>query len=156
MTTGDYEPEGPSVPGSALSPDSKGISSHFFGGLSLIPLNLAEHTHGLYLNLSQPQHAHIWKWMFWGLFPSFEEFKANLEDIPKGHVPYAIMSSGPNHLSNQKPGHEAGTVTAVGHVYLERISERDRCIDVGSIIVTPTAQRTPVITEAVYLSKALF
>jgi RimJ/RimL family protein N-acetyltransferase len=81
----------------------------------------------------------LWLYLFYGPFASRADFDAYLTQIASLDDPlyYAILDN----TSGQ----------AVGHVSYLRIEPSHRCVEVGGILYTPSLQRTPGATEAMYL-----
>ena len=81
----------------------------------------------------------LWTYMFDGPFAEEGSFRASLEAKARSEDPlfYAIV--------------ERSSGEAVGIASLMNIHEKNRSIEVGSIVYTPRLQRTPGATEAMYL-----
>ena len=81
----------------------------------------------------------LWTCMFDGPFADEASFRASLEGKAQASDPlfYAIV--------------ERSSGEAVGIASLMNIHEKNRSIEVGSIVYTPRLQRTPGATEAMYL-----
>ena len=81
----------------------------------------------------------LWRYMFDGPYGERQSFVASLEAKAQSADPlfFAIHSKALEH--------------AAGWAALMRIEPRHRVIEVGNIVYTPTLQRTPGATEAMYL-----
>jgi RimJ/RimL family protein N-acetyltransferase len=93
---------------------------------------LWESTHG-------PGREHLWLYLFEGPFPDRAAFDAHLEDKAATADPlcFAIVDG----LSGR----------AAGYACYMRIEPAHRTLEVGSILYSPSLQRTPGATEAMYL-----
>lgn len=148
----NVEPEGDLVTGPpALYPDIENIvlKGQY---ITLVPLKLA-HFSDLYINLGGPDHAHIWRYIPAGPFSDIESFTTQLEALISSPIyfPFAILSSDPIHLSNQDPSRSPEAETAISVIAFMNIVPSNRCVEIGSVLFTPTLQRTTAATDINYL-----
>jgi RimJ/RimL family protein N-acetyltransferase len=106
--------------------------------VTLAPLDAAAHAPALWEAVRGPEHDALWLYLFDGPFPDFASFEAQIEKKAASRDPlfFAILD---------RDGRAAGYAS-----YL-RIEPAHRCIEVGSILYTPSLQRTAGTTEAMYL-----
>ncbi|MGH9584764.1 MAG: GNAT family N-acetyltransferase, partial [Bryobacteraceae bacterium] len=133
----DLEPIGPLVDRTpAPCPERVTLAGRF---VSLEPLDMEKHSLTLWEAASGDGNEALWRYLPYGPFPDYEEFRDSLKEKAASSDPlfFAIV----NCQSGQARGHAA----------LMRIAPPDRCIEVGNVFFTPPLQRTPAATEAIYL-----
>ncbi|HEY7094445.1 MAG TPA: GNAT family protein [Ktedonobacterales bacterium] len=143
MTTPDTDPAtglpiGPRIvdPSPAPGPQRTTLTGRY---VSVTALDPVAHADSLYATTSGPENERLWLYLFDGPFTSRAEFDAYLTRIAsvEDRLYYAILDN--------------TSGRAVGHACYLRIEPAQRCIEVGGILYTPTLQRTPGATEAMYL-----
>ncbi|KAI9745691.1 MAG: hypothetical protein M1818_001225 [Claussenomyces sp. TS43310] len=138
--------------------------------VTLEPLH-ARHSSDLYASIGQPQHAALWEHLSLGPFDSGAAFADTIAALATTTLPdpiyWAIVvpssssSSSSSSLSPAAPettsasdintSTSATTGTAHGFLSLMRCSLPHRRVEVGSIILSPSLQRSTPATEALYL-----
>jgi RimJ/RimL family protein N-acetyltransferase len=143
MTTSGTDPAtglpiGPRVadPSPAPGPQRTTLAGRYATVTALDPV---AHAESLYAATSGLENERLWLYLFDGPFANRAEFDAYLTRIAQSEDPlfYAIL--------------DGATGTAVGHASYLRIKPAHRCIEVGGILFSPSLQRTPGATEAMYL-----
>ncbi|KAI1162920.1 acyl-CoA N-acyltransferase [Nemania serpens] len=105
-----------------------------------------EHIATLYPHISGDENAYLWDYMLSGPFNELAQYRAATEAKIKSPdmVLYAIIpTSEPQTLS--------GADNVVGYAGYLNINANSRSVEVGSVMFSPTLQRTPAATEAMYL-----
>jgi len=105
----------------------------------LTPLDPVAHADSLYEGSHGNGREELWRYLFEGPFPNRSAFDAHLKQKAVSEDPlfFAIV--------DKRSG------LAVGHAAYLRITPAHRVIEVGSILFTPSLQKTPGATEAMYL-----
>lgn len=100
----------------------------------------ARHADAFYPQISGPENAHLWDYMFDGPYDDPEVFRARLGANEISHDPvfYAIVLNGNDD-------------DIVGIASYLRIEPTHRSIEVGNLMYSAQLQRTPGATEAMYL-----
>ncbi|WP_375461870.1 GNAT family N-acetyltransferase [uncultured Enterovirga sp.] len=107
--------------------------------VSLVPVDPAAHAEALFAAAHGPGHEALWLYLFPHPFPGGASFRAYLETVAAGQDPFMLA------ILDRASGE------AVGHATYMRIEPEHRVIEVGNILFTPTLQRSPAATEAMYL-----
>ncbi len=107
--------------------------------VTLTPLNPVAHGDALYEGTRGKAGDRLWKYLFEGPFPDRVAFDLYLQRVAASEDPlfFAILDQ----VSDM----------AVGYASYLRIEPAHRVIEVGNILFTPSLQRTPLATEAMYL-----
>ncbi|HEX9412973.1 MAG TPA: GNAT family protein [Ktedonobacterales bacterium] len=142
MPTPDTDPEsglpiGTQVdPSPARRPQRTILAGH---RVTVAPLDPATHADSLYEGTHGPTNDRLWLYLPWGPFPDRAAFDAYLTRLASAEDPlfFVILDE----ASRQ----------AVGYAAYLRIEPEHRCIEVGGILYTPSLQRSPGATEAMYL-----
>jgi RimJ/RimL family protein N-acetyltransferase len=105
----------------------------------LAPLDPAAHCESLWDAVRDPEHDHLWTYLFDGPFRDRASFDAALARKAATDDPlfFAIV--------------DRETGRATGYASLMRIDPANRVIEVGGILFTPLLQRTRAATEAMFL-----
>jgi RimJ/RimL family protein N-acetyltransferase len=105
--------------------------------VTLEPLSAAKHTHHLWRAVHG--HDEVWTWLADGPYPSEEALAEALKSKETGAAArfFAIVP--------------ASLGVAVGYASLMRMDPANGVIEVGNILYSPSLQRTPAATEAMYL-----
>lgn len=127
----------PVDPAPARRPQRTALAGHH---VTVAPLDAVTHADSLYAGTHGPEKDRLWLYLFDGPFPDRAGFDTYLTRIASAEDPlyFAILD---NRASGQ----------AVGHAAYLRIEPAHRCIEVGAILYTPSLQRSPGATEAMYL-----
>lgn len=106
--------------------------------VTIVPLDLA-HAGDLYRASHGDGKEELWRYLWDGPYPSQSAFEAAVVERVASNDPlsFAILDK-PSGL-------------AVGHCSYLRITPAHRVIEIGSILFTPSLQRTAGATEAMYL-----
>jgi RimJ/RimL family protein N-acetyltransferase len=142
MPTPDIDPQsglpiGTQVdPSPARRPQRTILAGH---RVTVAPLDPATHADSLYEGTHGRTNDRLWLYLPWGPFPDRAAFDAYLTRLASAEDPlfFVILDK----ASRQ----------AVGHAAYLRIEPEHRCIEVGGILYTPSLQRSPGATEAMYL-----
>ena len=104
--------------------------------VELEPLNPGSHGPGLWKSM-KPAPEETWTYMTFGPFSGYGDFEEMLHSIvtPTDWAAYAIVVDD----------------LPLGFAAYLRIKPRDGVIEIGSIVFSPTLQRTTAATEAIYL-----
>jgi RimJ/RimL family protein N-acetyltransferase len=107
--------------------------------VSLAPLEVMAHGEALWEKLRGTENERLWLYLFDGPFRNRAGFDADLQQKALSEDPlfFAIL--------------ENAAHRATGYAAYLRMEARHRCIEVGAILYSPTLQRTPGATEAMYL-----
>jgi RimJ/RimL family protein N-acetyltransferase len=134
---GITRPIGPSVDASpARRPGRTALQGRL---VTLTPLDPVAHGDALYEAACGEATDHLWLYLFEGPFPTRADFDSHLQRAAASEDPlfFAIL--------------DRASERAVGYAAYMRIEPVHRVIEVGSILYTPSLQRTPLATEAMYL-----
>lgn len=103
------------------------------------PLAVDRHAADLYAANRVDHAGRMWTYLAYGPFPSLDDYVAWMTRVCQGNDPrfYAIV--------------ETATGKAVGVASYLRIDPANGSIEVGHIAYSPSLQRTPAATEAMYL-----
>jgi RimJ/RimL family protein N-acetyltransferase len=128
---------GPPVPDTPAKPptyDIKFTGQH----VSIVPVH-PSHAEALYAQVSGPEHASLFDYLFDDPPQSLSAFTASLAQKGSTTNPwtYTILLN--------------STSTPVGLASLMRMDLPNRVIEIGSILYTPSLQRTPAATEVQFL-----
>lgn len=142
MATPESDPEsglpigGHVDPTPAKRPERTILAGHY---VTIAPLDPIAHGASLYAGTHGPMQDHLWLYLFDGPFPDRAAFATHLAQLARGEDPlfFAIL--------------DPASMQAIGMAAYLRIEPNHRCIEVGHILYTPTLQRTPAATEAMYL-----
>lgn len=118
----------------AKTPDRVRLEGRF---VTIAPLDPTAHAESLYSGTRE--NGELWRYLWDGPFPDRTSLEANLRQKAVSEDPlfFAILD---NRAS-----------LAVGHCSYLRITPAHRVIEIGSILFTPSLQRTAGATEAMYL-----
>jgi RimJ/RimL family protein N-acetyltransferase len=107
--------------------------------VQLEPLDVNRHGASLWAELNAGADELLWRYLPYGPFTSFEEFRADLQEKEESADPlyFAIV--------------DPSSGNALGHAALMRIEPDHRCIEIGNIVFSPALQRSRAATEAIYL-----
>jgi RimJ/RimL family protein N-acetyltransferase len=107
--------------------------------VTIAPLDVAAHTDSLYEASHGNSKHDLWRYLWDGPYPNRAAFEASVRERVASTDPlsFAIVDN--------------RTDLAVGHCAYLRITPAHRVIEIGSILFTPTIQRTAGATEAMYL-----
>jgi RimJ/RimL family protein N-acetyltransferase len=136
-TAGQDWPVGIPVGGEpARRPERRTLAGRF---VTLVPLDPAAHGEDLYRGSHGGGNERVWTYLFEPPFGDRAAFLKHLEAKAASNDPlfYCILDN--------------ASGRAVGYATLMRIEPTHRVIEVGNILYTPTLQRTPGATEAIYL-----
>ncbi|KAI9696187.1 MAG: hypothetical protein M1820_008255 [Bogoriella megaspora] len=102
---------------------------------ALIP----DHAESLFPNISGSQNDRLWIYMPYGPYSTLQTFQSDIatKSLSQDPVFYAILSK-----TNSQP---------IGHAALMRIDTRNRVIEIGHVLYSPSLQRTRAATEVQYL-----
>ena len=106
----------------------------------LEPVSAAKHAHDLYESFEgKDPHGHVWTYLGYGPFASFDEFSAWLAEREKSRDPwfYAFVRK------------DTGKAAGMGSVM--RADPGNGVIEIGHIWMSPALQRTREATEAIFL-----
>ncbi|KAI1185327.1 acyl-CoA N-acyltransferase [Nemania serpens] len=105
-----------------------------------------EHIAALYPHISGDENAYLWDYMLSGPFNELAQYRAVTEAQIKSPdmVLYAIIPT-------NEPQTLSGADNVVGCASYLNINIENRSVEVGSVMFSPTLQRTPAATEAMYL-----
>lgn len=108
--------------------------------VTLEPLDASEHSRALWEAFKD--HDALWTWMAQGPFPSADEMMASQDQWRQANkaIPFAIV-----------PRDGAAAGAASGWASYMRIEPAHGVVEVGNVMFSPTLQRTPAATEAMYL-----
>jgi RimJ/RimL family protein N-acetyltransferase len=137
LPTQNSTPVGPTVDASpAARPQRIPLLGSF---VSLVPLDPEAHAKTLYEGSHGPGTDPLWAYLFDGPYSDLAAFKENLvqKALTDDPLCFAIVDN--------------PSVHAVGLASYMAIHPLNRTIEVGSILYTPSLQRTPGATEAMYL-----
>ncbi|KAF1967144.1 acyl-CoA N-acyltransferase [Bimuria novae-zelandiae CBS 107.79] len=131
---------GPLVPDTPAKPPTYDITlkgKH----VTIVPVH-TDHANALYPQISGPEHASLFDYLFDDPPPSPEAFRSSLAQKAATTNPwtYTIFLN-----MTGKP---------IGSAALMRMDLPNRVIEIGSILYTPALQRTPAATEVQYLFAA--
>jgi RimJ/RimL family protein N-acetyltransferase len=131
-------PIGPALP--TWQPPARPAQRQLQGRFCRVePLDVAGHARELFAANSQDREQRMWTYLFSGPFASFEEYARWLAERAAGEDPlfraFVELSSG----------------HAVGIGAFMRIDPAAGSIEVGHIAMSPSLQRSPAATEAMYL-----
>ncbi|KAL2678674.1 hypothetical protein Neosp_009425 [[Neocosmospora] mangrovei] len=131
---------GPIVPDLPAQQPNRNISLAGRYG-SIVPISPA-HANDLWESLKVPDSANLFDYLFDEPYPSLDALNSALatKATASDTWTYAILRKS-----------SSGPPKAVGMASLMRMDLPNRVIEVGSILYTPTLQRTPCATEAMYL-----
>ena len=120
----------------ALRPEPITLEGRY---VRICPLDAHRHAASLYAASHGAENEQVWRYLFDGPFATKDQFVQDLFAKEQSSDPlfFAIEDK----LTEQ----------AVGYAALMRIDEKHRCIEVGSILYTPSLQHTSGATEAMYL-----
>lgn len=120
----------------AVRPSRTSIPGRF---VTLVPLDFDAHADALYEASGHSAEAWLWEYVVDGPFSAREQFDDMLRKKAASDDPlyFAII----DHRTN----------AAAGYAALMRIDVTNRVIEVGYILFTPSLQKTPGATEAIYL-----
>ncbi len=109
----------------------------------LEPLSAAKHADALFPLVCGPGTDELWRWLWHGPFADRAAFEAYIDAqaTQTDAVFFAVVAS------------EDGQ--ALGHLAMMRADLGNGVIEIGSILFSPTLQRTRMATEAVYLLACL-
>ena len=107
--------------------------------VDIVPLDAARHSDALWAKSSGPENDDLWLYLFAGPFLNQESFHTHLQAKATENDPLLFV------IIDKPSG------LAAGHAALMRIEPAHRVIEVGNILYTPSLQRTPGATEAMYL-----
>lgn len=104
----------------------------------LVPLT-PHHADGLYPLVCGPENTHLWTYMPDGPFATPESFRAVITTKARSSDPlfFAVLSK--------------TTKKAIGYTSYLRADPKNRSVEVGNILFSPTLQRTTAATEAMYV-----
>ncbi|KAI1341420.1 putative acetyltransferase, GNAT family [Xylariaceae sp. FL0016] len=144
MATRAPNPLGPSVssaPARLPARDTK-LTGQYITMAGLSP----KHVDGFFPHISGDENAPLWDYMFDGPFHDLSDFRTSMEHKAVSQDPtfYAI-------IPKDRPTTDVGVDNVVGVASYMRMDPSHRCIEVGNIMFSPTLQRTPAATEAMYL-----
>ena len=124
----------PDTPATAPTYDVKLVGQH----VTIIPVH-PDHAAGLYEQVSGPDNAPLFDYLFDDPPESLDAFRARLAKKSETTNPwtYTILLN-----SSSSP---------VGMIALMRMDLPNRVIEIGSLLYTPALQRTPAATEVQYL-----
>jgi RimJ/RimL family protein N-acetyltransferase len=107
--------------------------------IRLVPLDAHEHLDTLWASTGGPANEHLWTYMFEWPFQNRASFEANLQRKEESEDPlfYSIL--------------EKSSGEAVGWAAYMRMEPLHRVIEVGSIMFSPSIQRTIGATESMYI-----
>jgi RimJ/RimL family protein N-acetyltransferase len=107
--------------------------------VTLVPFNAATHGDALWEATRGKENDALWLYLFEGPFPERSQFDAHLKTMETSQDPiyYAIIDN--------------KTGKAVGRASFLRMDPKNRVIEVGAILFSPSLQRTRGATEAMYL-----
>lgn len=153
MSNPSSEPEGALV--SSINAIAPYLSKPDLVGqhVTLTPL-LEEHATDLYTNLGATQDAALYKYLSGGPYTDLASFAAFIKLLGSDLTaifPYAIISSDPNHRSNQNQKTPSAAPTPVGIITLLNINVPHRSIEIGHVLFASSLQRTTASTETVFL-----
>jgi RimJ/RimL family protein N-acetyltransferase len=105
----------------------------------LVPLDPKVHGDTLWESTGGPQNERLWRYLFEGPFQDRSTFDAHLQEKAASDDPlfFAII--------------DKALGRAGGHAAFMRMAPRHRSIEVGSILLSSSLQRTRGATEAMYL-----
>jgi RimJ/RimL family protein N-acetyltransferase len=127
---------GPPVdPSPARRPQPTRLAGRF---VTLVPVEPEAHAAPLYSASHGPECEDLWRYLFDGPYPDRAAFDARLHQMAETRDPLFFTILGQSAIP-------------VGYASYMRIEPAHRCIEVGSILYTPSLQRTPGATEAMYL-----
>jgi RimJ/RimL family protein N-acetyltransferase len=108
--------------------------------VTLVPLDPVAHGDALYEATRGAAADQLWLYLFEGPFPRRADFDSHLKRAAASEDPlfFAIL--------------DRASGTAVGYAAYMRIEPAHRVIEVGSILYTSQLQRTPLATEAMYVT----
>ena len=139
MSKSVKRPIGPIV--DPLPPGSKPDMRPLHGRWMLLePVSAAKHTRGLYDSFDgKDPHGHIWTYMGYGPWESFEQFEAWLKEREAARDPwfYAFV---------QREGHQL-----LGMGAFMRCDAAHGVIEIGHIWMAPALQQTREATEVIFL-----
>jgi RimJ/RimL family protein N-acetyltransferase len=137
VTSTPDQPVGRSVDATpAPRPERTTLSGRF---VRVVPLDAERHLDDLFASMGGGEHAHLWTYMFDGPFGDRAGFAEAMKKRQALDDPlfFAIEAVDSNR--------------AVGIASYMRIEPSHRVIEIGGIVFSPTLQRKPGATEAVYL-----
>ena len=104
----------------------------------LLPLH-ADHSDGLFESIGGDQNASLYDYMPYGPFSDIESSREHIAGLSKSTDPqfYTIVD-----LKTEK---------LLGHLSLLRIDEKNRVIEIGHVLFSPSLQKTTAATELLYL-----
>lgn len=129
------DPIGPLVdPVAPVRPARVSLAGRF---VSLQPLDAERDSLVLWEAVRGEENQDLWRYLAYGPFVGVDEFRASLKknSASSDSLLFAILNDG----------------NVRGHAALMRIVPEDRCIEVGNVLFSPSLQRTPAATEAMYL-----
>ena len=123
-------------PRPAKRPERKTLEGRF---VNVVPLDAELHSEVLYKGSHGANADQLWRYMSDGPFADFDAFDSALKQKQASQDPafFTII--------------DKASASPVGHAAYLRIEPRHRCIEVGSILYTPSLQQTSGGTEAMYL-----
>jgi RimJ/RimL family protein N-acetyltransferase/GNAT superfamily N-acetyltransferase len=120
----------------APRPERRSLSGRF---VRVVPLDAERHVDDLFAYMGGLEHASLWTYMFDGPFGDRAVFDEAMKKRQASNDPLFFAIE------------EVGSNRAVGIASYMRIEPAHRVIEVGGIVFSPTLQRKPGATEAMYL-----
>ncbi|KAK5168445.1 uncharacterized protein LTR77_007015 [Saxophila tyrrhenica] len=106
--------------------------------VELLPLK-QEHADGLFPTIGGEEHPSLYDYMGYGPFNDLDAFRSHITHLSNGKDPqfHAIV--------------DKETSKLVGQLSYLRIDPKNRVIEIGHIMYSPSLQKTPQATEVFYL-----